>query len=117
MSRSEKPQFEWTTGKVWAIALVAIVGILCKTAIIVSSHPYVFMIEMDDNTLKAVQNTTGAANEISVRQASEVAICQFQNVTLSNDRVMAVWFVGEKCSLLANDKGYEFEGKKIIRDK
>ncbi len=111
---TEKPQYEWTTGQVWAVALVAMVGILCMTAMIVSSHPYVFRIEMDENTLKAVQNATGAANEISVRQASEVAICQFQNVTLSNDRVMAVWFVGEKCSLLSNDKGYEFEGKKII---
>jgi hypothetical protein len=106
--KNEKPQVSWNQ-LIWATVIVLIFGAYVFTVV----YGYTLRIEMDENTLKAVQNVSTTANEISIRQASEVKICQFQNVTLNNEKVMAVWFTGTKCSLLVNDNGKEFKGKKV----
>ena len=40
---------------IWAVALVIVMTSICWTVIYGLSHPFVFKIEMDNNTLEAVK--------------------------------------------------------------
>jgi hypothetical protein len=72
----------------WALCLLMAVFIIGVTVMYVSSHPYVIRIEMDDNTLMAVQNVMVTADGISQRQDDNA------------DRQCIAFANGDRCALI-----------------
>ena len=42
--------------RIWAIALVVAIIVVCLTSVWLNSHPYVMRFEMDNNTLAAIKS-------------------------------------------------------------